>query len=1781
MRQVVARGAWAWAAWVVLGAVQAAPSWALCLDPPGDINGNGTTTVVDVQCESLANLWSLGGQQGAPPGCLRDDWSPQLAADANCDRVVNVTDTVLEVMWALGLPLSETIDHDGDSCVDACQTDLDGDGVTDILDCAPLDPAVGPGPEVCNGWDDDCDGVVDGPNAAAMDASCNDGNACNGVEACGIPPSAPGVRITEVMPDPVAVPDSKGEWVEVSNPTPNDVDLRGWTLAAGGALHTIDPGGALIVPAHGRVVLAASTDRSENGGLLAHYAWTGLSLPNAMGSVALRRADGTVVDTASWGGSFPVAAGRAVARVRVDAASSDPASWALATMSYGLGDKGTPGGPNRDVAPDACLPGTPLACNDNNPCTDDGCDPATGCTYAANTAGCNDGNACTTNDHCQDSACVGGPPLDCDDGNVCTDDTCEPLVGCVHTPVSGACDDGNACTTGDHCQAGGCVGGPPPSCDDGNACTNDGCDPSTGCTHVPNAEPCDDGNACTVGDTCGGGLCQSGTLLDCDDGNVCTDDGCDPSGGCTHVNNSAPCDDGNACTTQDTCAAGSCIGGMPLDCNDGNVCTSDNCDPGWGCTHSPSGAACSDGDLCTIGDECVGTQCQPGLPRDCSDGNPCTDDACDPQAGCTHADNTAPCDDGDACTTGDHCQGGSCAGGPAPNCDDGNVCTDDACNPATGCTHANNTAACDDGDACTTGDHCQGGACLGGSAPNCDDGNGCTDDGCDPATGCTHANNTAACNDGNACTTSDHCQGGSCVGGPAPNCDDGNLCTDDACDPASGCTHANNTVPCDDGNACTTGDHCGNGTCHGGAAPNCDDGNPCTDDGCNAASGCTHVDNSVACDDGNACTSGDHCAGGQCQPGVGVDCSDGNPCTDDGCDPATGCTHANNTAACNDGNACTTGDHCQGGSCVGGPAPNCDDGNGCTDDACDPASGCTHVANAAPCSDGNACTAGDHCSGGQCQPGAAIDCNDGNPCTDDGCDPASGCTHANNAAGCNDGDACTTGDHCQGGACIGGPPPACDDGNPCTDDGCDPASGCVYTPNTAACDDGNACTTGDHCSGSQCLPGTAVDCSDGNPCTDDGCNPASGCTHANNTNPCSDNDACTVNDRCKAGVCVGGPAPNCNDGNPCTDDGCDPSTGCTHANNTVTCNDGNACTTGDHCQGGVCTSSGVTNCDDGNPCTTDSCNPQSGCLHANNTDPCNDGDACTLGDVCSGGTCTFTATKDCGDNLSCTDDACDPATGSCSHPVSAGSCLIGGTCYGVGDLNPANACQWCDPGADQTAWTARPGGTICDDNDACTLTDTCQNGQCVGSNPKPCDDGKSCTNDSCDPVTGECQHAITSGSCLIGGTCYGYASPNPANPCQWCWPPSSHTAWTAHDGVACDDGNACTQTDTCQGGQCVGSNPKPCDDGKWCTTDACTPSNGACTHTPTSGSCLIGGVCYGFASPNPNNPCQWCWPPSSQSSWTANDSGTCSDGNACTQTDTCQGGQCVGSNPKSCDDGVSCTADSCIPSTGLCLHTVASGKCLIDGTCFSKGDPKPLGGPLVDDCQVCEPSKSQTQWSDAADGTPCREPDGLQYTCWRCQGGTCTFPCDDGDPCTADRCHPTKPICDPNPPPQQCCGDGVCDFDDYCYCTADCPSCSGGCCSANGTPGCGEYTCALCVCSVDSTCCTTAWDSACVNVALNQCYSSCTCASCGDGVCSGPEDAISCPGDCGTTCGDGLCEPPDETCGTCPADCGPCFGSCLDMGCGVVGITCACDSKCLVRGDCCFDYCPECSNSCF
>jgi hypothetical protein len=82
------------------------------------------------------------------------------------------------------------------------------------------------------------------------------------------------------------------------------------------------------------------------------------------------------------------------------------------------------------------------------------------------------------------------------------------------------------------------------------------------------------------------------------------------------------------------------------------------------------------------------------------------------------------------------------------------------------------------------------------------------------------------------------------------------------------------------------------------------------------------------------------------------------------------------------------------------------------------------------------------------------DCDDGNPCTDDACQDHS-CANTNNSKPCDDGDACTLGDVCSERTCTGTPRDQDDDGYgdiACGGDDCDDTNAAVNPGATEICD---------------------------------------------------------------------------------------------------------------------------------------------------------------------------------------------------------------------------------------------------------------------------------------------------------------------------------------------------------------------------------------------------------------------------------------------------------------------------------------------------------------------------------------------------------------------------------------------------------------------------------------------------------------------------------------------------------------------------------------------------------
>ena len=166
-------------------------------------------------------------------------------------------------------------------------------------------------------------------------------------------------------------------------------------------------------------------------------------------------------------------------------------------------------------------------------------------------------------------------------------------------------------------------------------------------------------------------------------------------------------------------------------------------------------------------------------------------------------------------------------------------------------------------------------------------------------------------------------------------------------------------------------------------------------------------------------------------------------------------------------------------------------------------------------------------------------------------------------------------------------------------------------------------------------------------------------------------------------------------------------------------------------------------------------------------------------------------------------------------------------------------------------------GQRCDDGDLCTENDRCQAGDCQGAEIR-CEDYNPCTDDACHPLTGRC-------------------------------------AYIPVDGRACEDGNLCTDADTCYNGSCIGT-PVVCTDDNLCTADTCDQDTGDCIFIPNNGQ-------------------------------------PCDDGRICTVSDLCFNGGCYGGQTLDCSDGNPCTVDRCVEPTG-CVRTFAP-----DGSYCDDNDP--------------------------------------------------------------------------------------------------------------------------------------------------------------------------------------------------------------------------------------------------
>ncbi|MFT7579639.1 MAG: cysteine-rich repeat protein [Myxococcota bacterium] len=304
-----------------------------------------------------------------------------------------------------------------------------------------------------------------GDGVAQLGEACDDRNTRSGdgcSRTCEIESFQAGqVVITELMPDPAAVDDADGEYVELYNPSGDTpVDVGGLVLEddEGNDAYIIANGAPAVIAPGGYLVLGANALPSENGGVPVDFEWRGLTLNNGGQTLRLRWLDVTLDAVTYDGGvTWPWTTGAATGLhpgILGQAGSpiphtdnDDPANWCPATRELDGGDLGTPGAPN-----DACVI---ITCGNGKPDLDEPCDdgndvPCDGC----------EADCTVTVDDDLDQVCDGEDnclgvqnPMQIDSDEDGAGDLCDvPECGNAFVEDGETCDDGGD-VPGDGCSA--------------------------------------------------------------------------------------------------------------------------------------------------------------------------------------------------------------------------------------------------------------------------------------------------------------------------------------------------------------------------------------------------------------------------------------------------------------------------------------------------------------------------------------------------------------------------------------------------------------------------------------------------------------------------------------------------------------------------------------------------------------------------------------------------------------------------------------------------------------------------------------------------------------------------------------------------------------------------------------------------------------------------------------------------------------------------------------------------------------------------------------------------------------------------------------------------------------------------------------------------------------------------------------------------------------------------------------------------------------------------------
>lgn len=207
----------------------------------------------------------------------------------------------------------------------------------------------------------DCQGTVCEPNCTDKECgpdgcggscgSCMDAIPCVAGQCVtgGEPPQVGDLLVNELMVNPKASADDRGEYIEVWNHTAHkvllsnlvvrDLETDSFTIEA-----------SLLVQPFGYVVLGRNTDVELNGGVEVDYLYGNkMTLANNADEVVLEW-EGTVIDSVAYSNeTWPVAEGASMVLDPwvADVELNDlPDAWCAATVPMPMGDRGSPGAEN-------------------------------------------------------------------------------------------------------------------------------------------------------------------------------------------------------------------------------------------------------------------------------------------------------------------------------------------------------------------------------------------------------------------------------------------------------------------------------------------------------------------------------------------------------------------------------------------------------------------------------------------------------------------------------------------------------------------------------------------------------------------------------------------------------------------------------------------------------------------------------------------------------------------------------------------------------------------------------------------------------------------------------------------------------------------------------------------------------------------------------------------------------------------------------------------------------------------------------------------------------------------------------------------------------------------------------------------------------------------------------------------------------------------------------------------------------------------------------------------